>query len=215
MAKRIFLPYNKVARDLIEEGDVLLFRGTGLTSWLLMRAAGGQYSHVALASWYDGESDILECVEFREWVGGRTTNLSHQIEQHDGRIDVYRPVADQTILRFNADINAVETSQIHLDKKAVTAKLRQMTGLPYGWGRIWWLAKRNMFGLRLIFPRDTNDDFETEEKDVYPVCSTAVAYAFSSNHFPLLKNRADIAMEPSNIALSTRLQYLFTPFKDW
>src|SRR5574337_490698 len=96
--KRNYLLYNNEARELIQEADVLLFRGTGWTSKLLMKAAGGQYSHVALASWCpkcDGDKDILECVEFREWIGGRTSNLSHQIEQHNGLIDVYRPITPQ------------------------------------------------------------------------------------------------------------------------
>src|SRR5690348_1590650 len=114
--QRNYLLYNNEAKNLIQEADVLLFRGKGIFSKILMKAAGGEYSHVAIAGW-NLEDKILECIEFREWIGGRTTNLSHQIEQHNGLIDVYRPITPQISIKFNPITKQIEKSRIDLDKR--------------------------------------------------------------------------------------------------
>lgn len=54
------------AKELIKEGDILLFRGSGTIGFLIKRYTGGVHSHVALAH---KDGDVLECVEFREFMG--------------------------------------------------------------------------------------------------------------------------------------------------
>jgi len=210
-----------LARPLIEEGDVLLFRNG---SKLLQRSGGGEYSHCAVSSWHNGSRSkdaILECVEFREGSffaslfnknaggGGRSTNLDRQVQMYDECIDVYRPVPFFSSYTYNAEVNEVQLSRVKFNPKLVTRTMRQMTGLPYGWRRIWWMAKQQLVGFRLFYSiQDLVDD---KLKDViYPVCSTALAYAFSKNGYDLIPNRSDEFTQPSEISRSSRLSYLFT-----
>ena len=201
------LPFQK-ARDLLEEGDVLLFRGQGIFSFFIKRAAEGKYSHVGVVSGHGTNGGrIWECVEFREGKGGRTINLEQYVEQHPGIIDVYRAVSSRKVIDF-VDDKAVER-EIGFNGKAVTNIMRKMTGLPYGWRRIFWIMQHKIPFLRLFYPIDSVVDDETHDL-IYPVCSTAVAYAFSRVGYDLLPNRADKATEPSGVSRSALLQFLFT-----
>lgn len=202
----------KTAKPLIKEGDVLLFRGQSLTSKFLRIAGEGLHTHVGVASWHNGDSPetgILECVEFKEWKGGRAVNLKYQVEQNNCTIDVYRPIPFFTTLYYDDTLSIVQTDRKPFDGKLVTNTMRKMTGLPYGWTRIWWIAKHKMLGLRLFVDYE-NLVNDTLQDVVYPVCSTAVSYAFSKHDFDLVKNRSDEWTEPAHIATSARLNYLFT-----
>lgn len=201
--------FNEVV-DEIQEADVLLFRGTSWVSRLIQIAGGSEYSHVGIASWKFSQNnkgifvrDILECVEFREWKGGRTTSLEEQVKQNPGRIDVYRPA--HKIQKFNID--DLGGSWIDLNPIKITSTMRKMTGLPYGWGRIWKIARTKLFGARLIFLTDTDDD---EIADTYPVCSTAAAKAFKVGFVDLFHNLSDNSVEPSHFAICSAFSYLFT-----
>jgi hypothetical protein len=205
---RIFLPYRK-ARDILKEGDVLMFRGRGIASFFIKGAGSGHYSHVAIASANIFNGRIFwECVEFREWKGGRTVGLERYVGDNPGIIDVYRPSRIYSGLKF-IDGSVVEYS-MRFNPRAVTDDMRQLTGLPYGWLRIWRFIKYNISALRLLHSLDsiTNDDTPTTL--VYPVCSTALAYAFSRNGYDLMRNRSDDYMQPSDISRSLFLNYIFT-----
>jgi hypothetical protein len=200
------------AKELIHEADVLLYRGRSWQSFFIGRAGQTTYTHAGLASWVNGHADtdaILETVEFKEGKGGRSVNLERTIQENPGIIDVYRPIPIWHKWKFNVDelVPRLETKEFN--GKAVTRTMRRLTGLPYGWRRIWWIAKQKMVGLRLWY--SPNDLMVDEVSDiVYPVCSTAVAYSFNKNGFDLLNNRSDEWTEPGHIANSTRLSYLFT-----
>jgi hypothetical protein len=65
--------YNE-AEKLIQEGDILLFRGRLYhcifpnIAWIVAKVGGGIHTHSGMASW---SGNILECLEFRELKGGR------------------------------------------------------------------------------------------------------------------------------------------------
>lgn len=211
------------AKLLIEEGDILLFRGTGWASYFIRKAVHGKYSHVGICSFTNGnkEKSILECVEFREGSflasffnknaggGGRAVNLKIQVENNPGLIDVYRPVPYFASWEFDAAKNMCNLSRRKYNGKLVTRTMRQMTGLPYGWKRIIWMAKRNLSLVSLFYSSDDLVD-DTLKDIIYPVCSTAIAYSFSKNGYDLIPNRSDEFTQPSDIANSSRLSYLFT-----
>lgn len=213
--KKIILPIEE-ARLLIQEADVLLFRGDGFLSKLIQRAGEGAYSHVALASWYNGSraSSLLEVTEFREGKGGRTVNLTsaykHYLEK--GLIDVYRINKPLYKTFYNIETKKVEKVAIDFNAKGVTRYMRNLTGLPYGWARIWWIAKNKLAGLRWFANVEDidNDNSVMDISKIYPVCSTAVAACFSKYGYDLTPNRADEFMEPSDISRSALLNYLFT-----
>lgn len=215
------IPYSE-AKPLIKEGDILLFRGKGCISKIIGAMTETSYSHVGVASWVNGQhSDgVLECVEFREGSalmslinsnaggGGRSINLEQAIRKQPDQIDVYRPIPKFTSIVFNDETKAAELVTIDFDGKCVTNVMRKMTGLPYGWKRIWWMTKHKLVLWRL---RDKSSLMNDELKDIiYPVCSTSTSYAFTKCGYDLVKNRADEWMEPGDIAKSARLNYLFT-----
>jgi len=202
----------KEAKHLIQEADVLLFRGRSLISYFIGRAGETSYTHVGVASWVNGARDpnsLLELVEFREAKGGRSTNLEVAVTEHPFEIDVYRPIP--TWLKWEFDNESKTTTLISnsFNGKAVTRTMRKMTGLPYGYKRIWWMLKHKLVGWRLFYK--VEDLMADEVQDVvYPVCSTAVAYSFNVNGYDLIHNRSDEWTEPGQIAESARLSYLFT-----
>lgn len=204
------------ARHLIREADVLLFRGNGIFSNLIKKAGEGSYSHVALASWYNGsrDSSLLEVVEFREGKGGRTVNLTSAYKTHleQNLIDVYRITKPIYRTFYNTSSKKVEKTAIDFNAKGITRCMRNLTGLPYGWRRIWWIAKNKLAGLRWFMNIDNMDDDNSkiDLSKIYPVCSTAIAACFSKYGYDLTKNRADEYMTPSDIARSAILSYLFT-----
>jgi len=193
------LPYGD-ARSLIQEGDVLLFRGSGIISWLIQRYGSGMHSHVGMAHW-DGQS--LHCVEFREFKGGRSVALRTQVSQHSERIDVFRP-AKQLVYETN-EFNL--TDEI---RSKITNIMLEMTGLPYGWKNIWKLAKHYLPFFRLA-PQNVKDDDVT---NIF-VCSTAVAYAYRSAYVDPVPYLADAAVAPPDLARSALFEYQFTLKKDW
>ena len=87
--------------------------------------------------------------------------------------------------------------------------MRNLTGIPYGWRRILWLIIRNLPFFRL-FSNVANLTSDEQKPIIYPVCSTAIAYCFSKADSDLIHERADEWTEPSDLALSPMLNYLFT-----
>lgn len=141
--------------------------------------------------------------------GGRTVNLLNEIEKYPGQIDVYRPVDTFSHYTFDKETLSFTLKKISFNGKAVTNTMRRMTGLPYGWKRIIWLAHHKLAGWRLFYDRSALMS-DNMQDIIYPVCSTAVAYAFNSNNFDLIHNKSDEWTEPADIARSARLSYLFT-----
>ena len=84
----ILVPFSKAMTHL-KEADVLLFRGVGAISWAIKRYSSGIHSHAGMVH-RDGEH--VQCVEFREFKGGRSVSLKTQVESHPDTIDVFRAV---------------------------------------------------------------------------------------------------------------------------
>jgi hypothetical protein len=207
------------ALDLIDEGDVLLFKGKGCVSSVIQRAGEGGYSHVGLATWHNGRRDatgssLLEITEFREGKGGRTVNLvtAYYDDIVNENIDIYRTIPEVTRLKFNPRTKQVTQDLIKFNAKGATNYLRSLTGLPYGWSRIWWMFQHKAFGIRLFYDlaNVSNDEIISDPKKIYPVCSTAVAASYSSVGYDLMPNKSDEWMEPSDLSRSSLLNYLFT-----
>ena len=207
--KEILLPWIS-AKNFLHEGDVLLFKGKGVMSYFIKRAGEGKYSHVGLVSAHpsNGSDPLWECVEFSEWKGGRTINLERYVKQNSGLIDIYRP----RDIYMNSFFNGKEIvdENITFQPKRITNFMRKLTGLPHGWKRIIWIAQHKLPFLRLLYPIESIIENDENNQLVYPVCSTAVSYAFSRTGYQLLHNRADKATEPSDISRSPLLSYLFT-----
>ena len=219
MNRQLSLKYED-AKPLINEADVLLFRGSGWVSYFISIGSESPYTHVGIASWINGDSNILECVEFKEGspidalfglnsCGGRAVNLNREVVKNPGRIDVFRPVKFCSEWIFEEETQTTTLNRREINPRAITSTMRKMTGLPYGWKRIWWLAKHKMLGFRL-FTNVEDLQCDTIGDMIYPVCSTAIAYSFNANGYDLIHNKSDQWAEPADIARSARLSYLFT-----
>lgn len=207
----IIKKYSEV-KKYINEGDIILFRGNGFFSKIISSYTETPYSHIGLASWINGNSNtddgVLEILEFKEGYGGRAVNFEQVVKKYSKKIDIYRSNPKFFSMKFSE--NKIETEEKDFSGKAVTTIMRKMTGLPYGWRRIWWIFKHKLFLFR-FFKLNTNGlILDSVGEMVYPVCSTAIAYSFNYNGYDLVKNRSDEWTEPGEIAKSTQLNYLFT-----
>ena len=195
------------ARGLIKEGDILLFRGSGLISFFIKVFTGGLHSHAAIAHWDD---EVLQCVEFREFKGGRIVSLSGQVETNTNNIDIFRPA---NCISFDEYIDgSIKTVEIcYTEEKAEkTAKQVIMwSGKPYGWSNILNMFKRYVPFVRM-FTGNTNDNSLTETY----VCSTAVAVAVRQNFTDLVPFMSDDLVSPADLARSPLLRYMFTIERD-
>ena len=197
-------------KDHILEADILLFRGKSPFSFLLRMTGRTRYTHVAIASWkYTQEKngkckkDILECIEFKEGIGARTTNLSVQLKKYSGRLDVFR--LSNKIQLFDA--NHLNGYWIELDRIKVTNKLRTAAGLKYDWTQLCKVGLTHIPLLRFIFKPNINDYYYD---NVYDICSSAISAAIRDGYSDPVKFLADQYTEPSDLARSSMLSYLFT-----
>lgn len=208
---KLYLKYHQ-AENHLKEADVLLFRSTNFISRLISKAGEGIHSHVALVT-KNGGNGRWEAVEFKEWKGGRVIDLERYINSYKGEIDLYRSDGSYVKKWYSSHSNEVMTAVSKLDQRRITNCMRELTGLPYGWRRILWIAKHKMFLLRLFNNIEKIIEDMPGDEIVYPVCSTSIAHCFNKAGFDLVKNRSDEATEPADIARSCILNYLFT-FKD-
>ena len=193
------IPYSE-ALPLIQEADILLFRGKGIISWLIKRYGSGVHSHVGIAHWDNGN---LQCVEFREFKGGRSVSLKTQVDNSPFGIDVFRAAKR---VDYENDSYVLDDST----KFKITTIMLKLTGLPYGWKNIWKLFKHYLPFCRLA-PQNIKDNNATK---IF-VCSTAAAYAYRISYIDPVPYLADSAVTPSDLARSSLFQYQFTIQKDW
>jgi len=193
------IPYSE-ATPLIQEADILLFRGKGIMSWLIQRYGSGVHSHVGIAHW---DSENLQCVEFREFKGGRSVSLKRQVDNSPFGIDVFR-AAKRVDYENSSHILDEET------KSKITTTMLKLTGLPYGWKNIWKLVKHY-----LPFCRLARQNIKDNNATKIFVCSTAAAYAYRMSYIDPVPYLADSAVTPSDLARSSLFEYQFTLQKDW
>ena len=181
----------------LHEASVLLFRGQGVISRLIRFAGRSEYSHAALIT-YNGSRSATHtpyCTEIREWKGGRTNLLQHQVELNDGRIDVYRPT--------DATLNHPEWSCL---SKYISRRAKEIAKPDrYGWGAFRYCMRAHIPIWRRLFKPNYEED-----TDIYPHCSALVSMAWRSQGLDLVPNLPDYKTEPGDLARSALLQYQFT-----
>lgn len=201
------IPFSQ-AKSLLQEGDVLLFRGKSWISKVIQTVGTGEYSHCGVCSnWSSGIYSEWEVAEFKEGCGCRTVNLERYVGQNDGIIDVYR--AESNFVEMHYDGEKINEIIHNFDGRCISNTMRCMTSLPYSYAKIWFLAQEKLPFLRFFYNIESrcNDELQAP---VYPVCSSSLAYCYSKCGFKLVKNRSDEYVEPSDISRSPLLSYLFT-----
>ena len=187
----VYLPYSQI-RGKIKDGDMLLFRRShGLMGKAISVAGRSEYSHAAMAAWWNGR---LMCLEVLQGFGGRATMLSRQVEAFGGRIDVY--AANATRKRFSR-------------RRAVGAMI-EMTGVRYGWWALLKAALLHLPVIRFMVTPDTND----KANGSVPFCSQAVSRAVRAGGVDPVPNLADAETEPGDLARSAFFEYRCTLVPD-
>ena len=177
-----------LARSKIRDGDLLLFRcGRGLSGRLIATAGRSDYSHVGMAAWWNGR---LMCLDTIQWHGGRAVLLSNLVKKYPGRIDVY----------------TAEANGAPFDRRAAVEAMIEITGRPYGWWSLLWVALVHLAVVRL-FVRPNTDDAANGS---LPFCSQAVSRASRAGGVDPVPRLADRATEPGDLARSRFYSFLCT-----
>lgn len=202
------------ARGLLEPCDVLLFRGRSPLSRMISGYTGSFYTHAAVADKFplDDTPNYCEILQFREGKGGVISSLWREVEKYSGRIDVYRPEKTTSLYRFNPETKEITTEKIEFSPNRVLMAMRKLSGLQYGYWRIF------LFWLRVapfvrIFRIKKRPLFWKVDEIKLPVCSTSVAWAFAKTGYFLTAQDPNWTT-PGDLGRSPRLSYLFTLVAD-
>lgn len=202
-----YIPFED-AKKLINNGDVLLFRSNTWIGWILKKVGRGHHSHAAIAFW--DESDLF-LTEMKEIFGGRIALLKNVIERNHVEIDIYKVVPE--FLEPIWEDNKLELKSVIYDRDGTIQCMKSLAGKKYDWGKIIWMAKRHMPYLRFKVHEEHEFD-DTYVNSTGNVCSTAVAYCIESHFTDLIKNKANFAVEPADLARCPLLKYCFSIKKD-
>lgn len=185
--QRQIIAYEQARPDIMG-GDLLLFRPKrGLFGRLICVAGRTEYSHAAMAGWWNGR---LMCLETLQRHGGRAVLLSSQVARHPGQWDVY------TIRQRRSWA---------MRPAAVDAMIAQ-TGIEYGWRGVFRVALYHLPFVRFFVRPKTDDDKNGSD----PVCSHLVSGAYRKSGFDAVPNLEDAVTEPGDLARSLAFRYQFT-----
>lgn len=195
----------------LKTGDIALFRGCSIASFLISGFTDSVYTHVGIVNKDDAQK-VVELVEFREMKGGRSVNLDVIVRKASGRIDIFRPspVFQRMETQWVGDFPDVHLKATRFHGELIVRGMKVLTGRPYGWSRILllWLRRIVFFRFFTSYLPDKSDDVNAEIS--CPVCSTAVACVFNRNGCPLIGNMNPNLATPSDISRSPKIHYLFT-----
>ena len=152
--------YQSVRQEILD-GDLLLWRPSGLFGRLICAASSSQYSHAGIAGWLampSGQKRLFS-LETIEGCGGRILPLSELVWKHPGLIDVYQANPGD---RWP-----------HFDRHGTVGKfLKNVIGKEYGCWAAFKAAMRKMLVLRMILVPNRDD---SHVSGYPPFCSGAVS----------------------------------------
>ncbi|MCG8450306.1 MAG: hypothetical protein MI725_12115 [Pirellulales bacterium] len=175
----------------IRDGDLLLFRGRGLVSWLIGIAGRSQYTHAARAIWW---GDLLFCCEVRELKGGRAVTLESQVRKYPKLIDVFETNPSRRWREY--------------DRRGAVRYMRRLAGCDYGYFGVFKAALLHLPLWRFLVRPDMNDQQITSQP---PFCSEACARADRiGGRVDPVPHLSDRLTEPADLARSPFYRYRFT-----
>ncbi len=172
-------------RDRIEDADVFLFRGTHLISRLFQAGSHSRYSHSGLVGWWHRRLMLFQA----ELTAVQAVPLGPAVRGYKGLVDWYK-------------VRPEHRSRV--DPQAVLDEARSNLGLAYATTDIFRTVLHEVADLEL--PADCEDPHAL-------FCSQYVARCFRIAGLPL-KDELDMAIFPSEIAMSPVLMYMGTIVPD-
>lgn len=166
-------------RDRVEDGDIVLFRGTIFLSRIIEEVSHGSYSHCAIAANWGERKMLLQA----ELMGGvQAVPLSVAAGTYNGRVDWYK---------------IAPAWRAKIDIAAMLEEARADLGLTYATSDLLRVAAHSLFGARL--PPDCDNPHAL-------FCSQYVERCFRKAGVALCKD-SDVGTSPSAIAASELLQF--------
>lgn len=166
-------------RNGIKNGDVLLYKGRGIISYLIKKCTYSEYSHAGLAVWWNERLMVMEAVG----KGVIVTPLSTNVENYHGDVDWFRckqEVSDADRLKM------IQFAQMELGKSYSRLAILRIA-----------------FRIFLKCPFSENDTFYTSKR---LFCSFYVAAAYNLIDLDLKQNKADHFTTPDDIGRSPLLK---------
>lgn len=212
MQREIRVPFAK-CKNLIEDGDVLLFRCPKFPKigWFIALFTFSTHSHVGLAFI---ENNEVYSVEFKEFHGSRIYPLSKYFE-NGSVIDIYRPPQIMKVPYLDAPpvINGhkleikFETLFFNDIRKRILDEAKSIVNqkISYGWSNIWKIILTLIPFIRLIVKKNT-----IEQRPKSWVCSTLVAFCYRRHFLDLCPQVNDSVTTPADISGNALTQYIMT-----
>jgi len=121
-----YSPFAEAKKNL-QEGDVILCRNSSIWSSFIKASGNSKYSHCCVVTITHGDScdlqnggdidQIIEVVEFREWIGGRIVSLERYLEVYKGEMDVFRPNSEHTKIYFDCGARKLGANSYSFQRK--------------------------------------------------------------------------------------------------
>jgi hypothetical protein len=168
------------ARSQIKTGDVLMFQGTQLISYLIRWGSRSRYSHAGLAVWWTDRLFVIHSILH----GVQLQPVSVAVDAYDGQVDWY---------------GVKPELQGRLDRDRLLAEAQQDLAIPYSKKGVVLLALRMLLGRY----RGTPDP-----KAAPPAlfCSEYVSRCYRVAGVDLYKAATDAFTTPGHIARSKSLE---------
>ncbi len=169
------------SRELIKNGDVIMYRGRSLESKIIRWATGSRYSHAGLAAWWNNRLMVMEAVG----KGVVVTPISKNVRSYPGRVEWFTSIEE---IPEDQRLRMIEFAQLELGKEYA-------------------LWRALFLGIRVLFQRTVESrDNLRRERQLF--CSHYVAQAYNSIGRDLKKEVSDRFMSPGDIATSPLLKRL-------
>ena len=172
------LKYEEV-RHQIKNGDILLFKGTNLGSWIVQKATRSPYSHAGIAAWWNERLMVMEA----RGKGVSANPFSVSVAHSHGAVEWFTCVKDIS----------------DEDRLKMIVFAQEELGKSYG------RLKTIALGLKTLLSHDLDKrDRLRRERKLF--CSEYVARVYNSIGLDLKKQRSDRFMKPHDIADSPLLE---------
>ncbi len=174
--------YNQY-RDQMKDGDVLLFKGSGVLSRIIQWKTKSAYSHAGLVVWWNGRLMVLEAVG----KGVRATPISYNLKKYAGGIDYFRCV------------DYIPTG----NRKKMVAFAQLQLGKEYDTKRLIAFFFKLLRGERLGIKESD------KEQNTY-FCSEYVSEVYEVADIDLVEERSSQFTSPDKLADSQKLEFVGT-----
>ena len=179
----------------IKDGDITLWRPTGMFGRAICAGSGSQYAHAGMLVWIQQpfKKWRLCSMDMIRGPGGVMQPLDRMVERWPGTIDVYQANPGKRLPKWDGD-NAAGYFMDHF------------LGLEYGEDAVRVVARTQIPILRWLFRVDHNDEAIA---DGPPFCSHAVAAAsYQGGGVDPVPNRSPAFTWPGDLANSTFYELL-------